>query len=138
MITSGQLRAARADYLPSLTVGASASMNSGTIGGVSGLDVTTQTQPGLLVSGTLGLNWPLLTGLSTVYAVRDAQAQLALAQANLQQLRLQVRSQLQQAFQQVLTAWLTVEAAAAVASPAPMPPPPCWVCRMSSTASRCL
>ena len=58
-----QLRAARADYLPSLTVGASASMNSGTIGGVSGLDVTTQTQPGLLVSGTLGLNWPLLTGL---------------------------------------------------------------------------
>lgn len=113
-----QLRAARADYLPSLTVGASASMNSGTIGGVSGLDVTTQTQPGLLVSGTLGLNWPLLTGLSTVYAVRDAQAQLTLAQANLQQLRLQVRSQLQQAFQQVLTAWLTVEAAAAVASQA--------------------
>jgi len=115
---SAQLRAARADYLPSLSVGANATMNSGSIGGVSGLDVTTQALPGLLVTGTVGLNWPLLTGLSTVYAVRDAQAQLAVAEANLQQLRLQVRSQLQQALQQVLTAWLTVEAAVAVANQA--------------------
>ncbi len=113
-----QLKAARADYLPTLSVGANASLSSGTIGGVSGLDVTTQTLPGLLVSGTIGLNWPILTGLSTVYAVRDAQAQLTLAQANLQQLRLQVRSQLQQALQQVLTAWLTVEASVALANQA--------------------
>jgi outer membrane protein TolC len=104
--------------LPTLSVGANATLSSGTIGGVSGLDVTTQTLPGLLVSGTLGLNWPILTGLSTVYAVRDAQAQLALAQANLQQLRLQVRSQLQQALQLVLTAWLTVEASVALANQA--------------------
>ncbi len=83
-----QLQVARADYLPTLSVGANATMSSGTIGGAGGgLDVTTQTLPGLLVSGTLGLNWPILTGLSTVYAVRDAQAQLALARANLQQLR---------------------------------------------------
>ncbi len=113
-----QLKAAQADYLPTLSVGANATLSSGTIGGVSGLDVTTQTLPGLLVSGTLGLNWPILTGLSTVYAVRDAQAQLALAQANLQQLRLQVRSQLQQALQLVLTAWLTVEASVALANQA--------------------
>lgn len=114
-----QLKAARADYLPTLSVGASASLSSGTIGGISGLDVTTQQSlPGLLVTGTLGLNWPVLTGLSTVYAVRDAQAQRSLAQANLQQLRLQVRSQLQQALQQVLTAWLTVEASVALANQA--------------------
>ncbi len=113
-----QVRAARADYLPSLTVGANATMSSGTFGGVSLLDVTSQTPPGLLISGTLGLNWSLFTGLSTVYAVRDARAQLALAEANLAQLRLVVRSQLQQALQQVLTAWLTVEAATAVSNQA--------------------
>ncbi|MBL8634632.1 MAG: TolC family protein [Myxococcales bacterium] len=114
-----QLKAARADYFPTLSIGANASLSSGTIGGISGLDVTTQQSlPGLLVTGTLGLNWPVLTGLSTVYAVRDAQAQLSLAQANLQQLRLQVRSQLQQALQQVLTAWLTVEASVALANQA--------------------
>ncbi len=113
-----QVRAARADYLPSLTVGANATMSSGTYGGVSLLDVTSQTPPGLLISGTLGLNWSLFTGLSTVYAVRDARAQLALAEANLAQLRLSVRSQLQQALQQVLTAWLTVEAATAVSNQA--------------------
>jgi outer membrane protein len=114
-----QLKAARADYLPTLSIGGSASLSSGTIGGISGLDVTTQQSlPGLLVTGTLGLNWPVLTGLSTVYAVRDAQAQLSLARANLQQLRLSVRSQLQQALQQVLTAWLTVEASVALANQA--------------------
>ena len=116
--SEAQLKAAKSDYLPSLSLGASATMNSGTFGGVSGLDVTTQTLPGLLVSGTVGLTWPVFTGLSTVYAVRDARAQLALAEANLTQLRLQVRSQLQQALQQVLTAWLTVEAAVAVANQA--------------------
>ncbi|HNF96167.1 MAG TPA: TolC family protein, partial [Pseudomonadota bacterium] len=116
--SEAQLKAAKSDYLPSLSLGASATMNSGTFGGVSGLDVTTQALPGLLVSGTVGLTWPVFTGLSTVYAVRDARAQLALAEANLTQLRLQVRSQLQQALQQVLTAWLTVEAAVAVANQA--------------------
>lgn len=108
------LSATRADYGPSLSAGASATMNSGTYGGVTGLDVTMQAVPGLLLSGTLSVSWPLFTGLSTVYAVRDARAQLQVAQANLLQMRLNVRSQLAQALQQVRTARLSVDATAAV------------------------
>ena len=113
-----QLRAVSRDYWPSISLGATASLSSGTFGGVSGLDVTMQTLPGILLTGSASLSWPLFTGFSTVYGTRDARAQRDAAVANLQQLRLQVRSQLEQALQQVLTARLTVQAATAVAEQA--------------------
>jgi outer membrane protein len=110
------------DYLPTLSVGASAGVSGSvsglsvnTVGGVTRTDVPTQGQPGFSLAGTLTLNWSLFSGLSTVYAVREARALRNAAQANLDALRLQVRSQLQQAALQVITARQSVDAASTLA-----------------------
>lgn len=116
------VRATYGDYLPTLSLGASAGVSGSvsgvavnTVGGVTRTDVPTQGQPGFSVSGNLTLNWSLFSGLSTVYAVREARALRNAAQANLDALRLQVRSQLQQAALQVITARQSVDAASTLA-----------------------
>lgn len=117
-----QVRVAYGDYFPTLSVGGSAGV-SGSIsglnvnantGGVIRTDVPTSGEPGFSLSGSLTLNWSLLSGLSTVYAVREARALRDAAKANLEALRLQVRSQLQQTALQVITARQSVDSAAAV------------------------
>ena len=97
-------------------------MNWGHLAEWSGLDVTTQALPGLLVSGTVGLTWPVFTGLSTVYAVRDARAQFALAEETNRDAAVAPGAQPVSALLQVLTAWLTVEAVVAVANQAKKQP----------------
>lgn len=116
------VRATYGDYLPTLSLGASAGVSGSvsgvavnTVGGVTRTDVPTQGQPGFSLSGNLTLNWSLFSGLSTVYAVREARALRNAAQANLDALRLQVRSQLQQAALQVVTARQSVDAASTLA-----------------------
>ena len=61
-------------------------------------------EPGFSLSGLLTLTWPLISGGQTVYAVREAEALLIVAQRNLDALRLQVRGQLLLALFQVATA----------------------------------
>jgi len=65
----------------------------------------------LSLGGSLSLTWPLFNGLQTVYAVREAEAQLRVSRANLEVMRLQVRSQLQQALIQIQNARESVQAA---------------------------
>lgn len=109
------LRALRADYLPTLSLGVSGQMSGsvgglsvGTVGGTSRLDVPIQGQPGFGITGSLTLAWPILTGLSTIYAVREAEANLRAAQAQLEATRLTVRSQILQALYSVGAAQSTV------------------------------
>jgi outer membrane protein len=115
-----QVRVAYGDYFPTLAVGASAGVSGSVSGlavntvGVIRTDVPTSGEPGFSLSGSLTLNWSLLSGLSTVYAVREARALRDAARANLDALRLQVRSQLQQTALQVITARQSVDSAAAV------------------------
>lgn len=98
-----QVRTARGDFYPQLRLGAnlayrqrfleSETQMSGTVNTGSGQLAL----PGLAVDGGLTLSWPILTGLSTIYAVREAEAQVRVAQANLEALRQQVLAGLQQA-----------------------------------------
>lgn len=113
-----QLRATRGAYFPQLSVNVNAGVsglvntleipNSST---TTGLSQPTHGEPLWAVSGQATLSWPLLSGLQTVYAVREAQANVRAVKANLDAMRLQVRSVLQQAFIQVVTARETVVAA---------------------------
>lgn len=98
-----QVRTARGDFYPQLRLGANLAYRqrflesemqmSGTVNTGSGQLAL----PGLAVDGGLTLSWPILTGLSTIYAVREAEAQVRVAQANLEALRQQVLAGLQQA-----------------------------------------
>ncbi len=130
-VEAEQLRTARADYFPLLTLSGSANLN-GTILNSSSSGPTISTvgssatvlpsssgnYPTLGVSGLLTLSWPLFSGLNTVYTVRDSQAQLAAAEATLDALRLNLRSQLLIAIYQVATARRSLVAAQALAEQA--------------------
>lgn len=112
------VRATYSDYLPTLSFGANAGVNGSVtesavtnVGAGTRSDSPTRGQPNFSLTGNLTLNWSLFSGLSTVYAVREARALRNAAQANLDALRLQVRSQLQQAVMQVITARQSVDAA---------------------------
>lgn len=116
------VRATYSDYLPTLSLGANAGVNGSVtesavtnVGAGTRADSPTRGQPNFSLLGTLTLNWSLFSGLSTVYAVREARALRNAAQANLDALRLQVRSQLQQAALQVITARQSVDAASTLA-----------------------
>ncbi len=116
--TEQNLRSTRANYFPQLAVGATASVgglvNTIDIPGsaaTTGLTQPIRGEPLLAVSGQVSLIWPLLSGLNTVYAVREAEANVRVARANLDAMRLQVRSVLSQALVQVVTARESVRAA---------------------------
>lgn len=113
-----QLRTTRAAYYPQLSI----NVNAGVSGIINTLDIPTgSTTTGLsqpihgeplwAISGQAVLSWPLLSGLQTYYAVREAQANVRAVKANLDALRLQVRSVLAQALIQVVTAREAVTAA---------------------------
>jgi outer membrane protein len=113
-----QLRSTRGNYYPQLAVGATASVggliNTLTIQGsaaTTGLVQPIHGEPLLAVSGQATLIWPLLSGLNTVYSVREAEATVRAAKANLDAMRLQVRSVLLQVMVQVVTARESVHAA---------------------------
>lgn len=113
-----QVRVAKGDYLPQLSLGATAGV-SGLVNtldipngaATNGLASPTHGEPALSLGGSLSLTWPLFNGLQTVYAVREAEAQLRVSRANLEVMRLQVRSQLQQALIQIQNARESVQAA---------------------------
>lgn len=116
-----QVRATRGSYFPQLSIG----VNAGVSGLVNTLEIpNTSTSTGLAqpthgeplwaISGLATLTWPLLSGLATYYAVREAEANVRVVKANLDALRLQVRSVLAQALIQVVTARETVTAAESV------------------------
>ena len=119
------LRAVRSDYLPQLSLGLNGQVSGsiggntvGTVGGTSRLDVPNAGQPGFGLTGTLNVAWPVLSGLTTVYAVREATATLQAAQASLDALRLSMRSQLLTALYQLTASNRTVQAAKALATQA--------------------
>ena len=112
------LRSVRGNYFPQLAVGVTA----GAGGLVNTLDISNSAtttglaqpihgEPLLSVSGQAQLIWPLLSGLNTVYSVREAEALVRAARANLDAMRLQVRSVLLQVMVQVVTARESVHAA---------------------------
>lgn len=108
---AAQLRTVRGDFLPTLSLTGIAGINGSyggntvaAIGGTSRLDVPVRGEPGFSLSGFLTLSWPLISGGQTVFAVREAEALLIVAQRNLEALRLQVRGQLLLALFQVATA----------------------------------
>jgi outer membrane protein len=124
-----QLSAIRADYLPQLGLSGSASLagnlvssSSGNVGGITVggtvLQASAGQSPTLALSGVLTLSWPILSGLSTVYQVRESRAQLAAAEASLEALRLSMRSQLYIALSQLGTARRSLEAAQALSEQA--------------------
>lgn len=117
--------ALRADYLPQLSLGLNGQLSGsiggltvGTVGGTSRLDVPTAGQPGFAVTGSLSLAWPILSGLSTVYGLREAHANLLAARATLDALRLSLRSQLLGALYQLRAAVRSVQAATALSTQA--------------------
>lgn len=120
VVAEQSLRAARAQYRPVLSVNGAAGL-SGNIGGSSTgnvggqiISVPTNGAPTLSLSGALVLNWGAFDGLLTPYQIREAEAALTQAQANLEVLRQQVRGTLQQALFGVQTARQSVLAAQAV------------------------
>lgn len=117
--------ALRGDYLPQLSLGLNGQLSGsiggltvGTVGGTSRLDVPTAGQPGFAVTGSLSLAWPILSGLSTVYGLREAHANLLAARATLDALRLSLRSQLLGALYQLRAAVRSVQAATALSTQA--------------------
>ena len=119
------VRALRGDYLPQLSLGLNGQLSGsiggltvGTVGGTSRLDVPTAGQPGFAMTGSLSLAWPILSGLSTVYGLREAHASLLAARATLDALRLSLRSQLLSALYQLRAAVRSVQAARALATQA--------------------
>ncbi len=117
--------ALRGDYLPQLSLGVNGQLSGsiggltvGTVGGTSRLDVPTAGQPGFGLTGSLSLTWPVLSGLSTVYGLREAHANLLAARASLDALRLSMRSQLLAALYQLRAAVRSVQAAQALATQA--------------------
>ncbi|MBL9004378.1 MAG: TolC family protein [Myxococcales bacterium] len=119
------VRALRGDYLPQLSLGLNGQLSGsiggltvGTVGGTSRLDVPTAGQPGFAVTGSLSLSWPILSGLSTVYGLREAHANLLAARATLDALRLSLRSQLLSALYQLRAAVRSVQAARALSAQA--------------------
>ena len=112
------LRSTRGSYFPQLQVSANASVgglvNTLDIPGsaaTTGLAQPIHGEPLLAISGQASLIWPLLSGLNTVYSVREAEALVRVARANLDAMRLQVRSVLLQVLVQVVTARESVNAA---------------------------
>ena len=75
-------------------------------------------QPGFGLTGSLSLSWPLISGLATVYGLREAHANLQSARASLDVLRLSMRSQLLAALYQLRAAVRSVQAAQALATQA--------------------
>lgn len=117
--------ALRGDYLPQLSLGVNGQLSGsiggltvGTVGGTSRLDVPTAGQPGFGLTGSLSLSWPLISGLATVYGLREAHANLQSARASLDALRLSMRSQLLAALYQLRAALRSVQAAQALATQA--------------------
>lgn len=126
------VQALRGDYLPQLSFGI-----NGQASGVSilnpaesdpnnkeqqtttnantGMAVPTQGQPNFTLTGTLSLSWPALSGLATVYGLREAHANLQAARASLDALRLSLRSQLLAALYQLRAGVRSVQAAKALA-----------------------
>ncbi|MCS6914279.1 MAG: TolC family protein [Myxococcales bacterium] len=99
-----QLQAARADFYPQIQIGGSAGLSGtvgglslGAVGGATRPDLPTAGQPGFALQASLQITWAPFQGLVTVHAVREAEAQLLAARADLEALRQQVRSELQQA-----------------------------------------
>lgn len=115
-----QVRALRGDYLPQLSLGGNAGFTgtSTTAGGstMGGIVFGSGgvTQAGLTVSGVLQLSWSPFSGLSTRYAVREAEANARVARANLELLRQQARSAIQQALYSVQNSRQALGSAAAV------------------------
>ncbi len=116
-----QVRATRGNYFPQLSVGVNAGVGGivntleiPTASTTTGLAQPTHGEPLWAISGLATLSWPLLSGLSTYYAVREAEANVRVVKANLEAMRLQVRSVLAQALIQVVTARETVTAAESV------------------------
>lgn len=125
---TAQLKQVRGDYLPILSVSGNLSI-AGSFGGNSSLgsistvgSVSTVLPSGgyptLGLSGLLTLTWPIFNGLNTIYAVRDSTAQLAAAEANLDAMRMSMRTQLLIALYQLSTARRSQGAATALAEQA--------------------
>lgn len=119
------IAALRGDYLPQISLnvngqlsGSLGGLTVGTVGGTSRLDVPTAGQPGFGLTGSLSLTWPVLSGLSTVYGLREAHENLQAARASLDALRLSMRSQLLAALYQLRNAVRSVQAAGALATQA--------------------
>lgn len=116
-----QVRATRGSYFPQLSIGVNAGVSGivntleiPTASTTTGLAQPTRGEPLWAINGVASLSWPLLSGLQTYYAVREAEANVRAVKANLDALRLQVRSVLAQALIQVVTARETVTAAESV------------------------
>ena len=116
------VRALRGDYLPQLSLGISGQASGvlsdrsvSTVNGSTGMAVLTQGQPNFTLTGSLSLSWPMLSGLATVYGLREAHANLQAARASLDALRLSLRSQLLAALYQLRAGVRSVQAAKALA-----------------------
>jgi outer membrane protein TolC len=113
-----QIRVSRGAYFPILQLSATAGINgtafgSSSSGATSSSGVSTAA-PGLGVTGIVGLSWPLFSGMATLYDVRASRARWEVARANLETLRQQVRSQLQQGLLDLRTARQSAVAATVV------------------------
>ena len=124
---AAQLKATRADFFPLLSISGSASLagsllgggtSSVTVGATGTIPSSSSSSPTLGLSGVLSLSWPLLSGLSTVYTLREMRAQLAAAEASLDALKLALRSQLLVALYQVKTAQRSLTATQALVAQA--------------------
>lgn len=114
------LKSVRANYWPILSLNGSAQLggvlgSSGAAQSSGVLAVGTNSSPLLALTGTVQLTWPILSGLSTLYGVRQADAQLGAARAQLESQRQQVRASLQQALLQIVENRRALEAADTVA-----------------------
>lgn len=116
------VQALRGDYLPQLSFGINGQASGvlsdrpvSTVNGNTGMAVPTQGQPNFTLTGTLSLSWPALSGLATVYGLREAHANLQAARASLDALRLALRSQLLAALYQLRAGVRSVQAAKALA-----------------------
>lgn len=116
------VQALRGDYLPQLSLGINGQASGvlsdrpvSTVNGNTGMAVPTQGQPNFTLTGTLSLSWPALSGLATVYGLREAHANLQAARASLDALRLSLRSQLLAALYQLRAGVRSVQAAKALA-----------------------
>jgi outer membrane protein len=125
---AAQLKQVRGDYLPILSLSGNLSV-AGSFGGNSSLGsistvgsvstvLPSGSYPTLGLSGLLTLTWPIFNGLQTIYAVRDSAAQLGAAEANLDALRMSMRTQLLIALYQLSTARRSQFAASALAEQA--------------------